>query len=54
VTPGGAERGEERSLGGLGMTARKRGKTNPRTGLKTGHYIRKRAARLPALFGGST
>jgi len=33
-------------LGAGGMTARRIGKRNPRTGLKTGHYIRKRAAIL--------
>jgi len=34
------------------MTARRRAKRNPRTGLKTGHYIRKRGAERPASEGG--
>jgi hypothetical protein len=37
---------EEGSLALVGMTAGGRGKRNPRTGLKTGHYIRQGTARL--------
>ena len=44
-------RGRESRAASVGMTAGGRGKRNPRTGLKTGHYIRQRAARLPPAAG---